>query len=163
MGEANVIGTFFVQYGGLVFATLGAAIAVLFSGIGSAKGVGIAGEAAAGVVIEEPEKFGKSLVLQLLPGTQGLYGFVIGLIIMTRLNTGLSLQEGLYIMMAAMPIGFVGLLSAIAQGKVSVAGMQILAKNEEQQTKGIIYAVMVETYAILAFVMSFILLNQVKF
>lgn len=163
MGEANVLGNFFVQYGGLVFATLGAAIAVLFSGIGSAKGVGIAGEAAAGVVIEEPEKFGKSLVLQLLPGTQGLYGFVIGLIIMTRLNTGLSLQEGLYIMMAAMPIGFVGLLSAIAQGKVSVAGMQILAKNEEQQTKGIIYAVMVETYAILAFVMSFILLNQVKF
>ncbi|WP_425540300.1 V-type ATP synthase subunit K [Microaceticoccus formicicus] len=157
------MGKFLVENGGLVFATLGAAIAVLFSGIGSAKGVGIAGEAAAGVVIEEPEKFGKSLVLQLLPGTQGLYGFVIGLIIMTRLNTGLSLQEGLYIMMAAMPIGFVGLLSAIAQGKVSVAGMQILAKNEEQQTKGIIYAVMVETYAILAFVMSFILLNQVKF
>ncbi len=163
MGEVNLIGKFLVENGGLVFATLGAAIAVLFSGIGSAKGVGIAGEAAAGVVIEEPEKFGKSLVLQLLPGTQGLYGFVIGLIIMTRLNTGLSLQEGLYIMMAAMPIGFVGLLSAIAQGKVSVAGMQILAKNEEQQTKGIIYAVMVETYAILAFVMSFILLNQVKF
>ncbi|MDO5717785.1 MAG: V-type ATP synthase subunit K [Tissierellia bacterium] len=158
------MGNFFVEYGGLIFAALGAAIAVLFAGIGSAKGVGIAGEAAAGVVIEEPEKFGKSLVLQLLPGTQGLYGFVIGLIITTtRLNVGLSLQEGLYIMMCALPIGFVGLLSAIAQGKVSVAGMQILAKNEEQQTKGIIYAVMVETYAILAFVMSFILLSQMKF
>ncbi len=162
MGE-NVIGKFMIENGGLIFAALGAAIAVLFSGIGSAKGVGIAGEAAAGVVIEEPEKFGKSLVLQLLPGTQGLYGFVIGLLILTRLKTGMPLVEGLYIMMAALPIGFVGFLSAIAQGKVSVAGMQILAKNEEQQTKGIIYAVMVETYAILAFVMSFILLSQVKF
>lgn len=162
MGE-NIMGKFFLEYGGLVFASLGAAIAVLLSGIGSARSVGSAGEAASGIVIEEPEKFGKSLVLQLLPGTQGLYGFVIGLIIMTKLNTGMSLQEGLYILMAALPIGIVGLLSAIAQGKVSVAGMQILAKNEEQQTKGIIYAVMVETYAILAFVMSFILLNQVQF
>lgn len=159
----NVIGLFMLENGGLIFAALGAAVAVFLAGIGSAIGVGIAGEAAAGVVIEEPEKFGKSLVLQLLPGTQGLYGFVIGLLILTRLKTGMPLEEGLYIFMASLPVGFVGWRSAIAQGKVSVAGMQILAKNEAQQTKGIIYAVMVETYAILSFVMSFILLSQVQF
>ncbi|MDO5688942.1 MAG: V-type ATP synthase subunit K [Tissierellia bacterium] len=159
----NVIGLFMLENGGLIFAALGAAVAVFLAGIGSAIGVGIAGEAAAGVVIEEPEKFGKSLVLQLLPGTQGLYGFVIGLLILTRLKTGMPLEEGLYIFMASLPVGFVGWWSAIAQGKVSVAGMQILAKNEAQQTKGIIYAVMVETYAILSFVMSFILLSQVQF
>jgi len=77
--------TIFQQYGGVVFGVLGAALAVLLSGIGSARGVGIAGEAAAGLIIDEPEKFGKAMVLQLLPGTQGLYGFVIGLFIMFRL------------------------------------------------------------------------------
>ena len=70
-----------VENGGLILGALGVAVAVLFSGIGSAKGLSIVGQAAAGLVSEEPEKFGKSLILQLLPGTQGLYGFVIGLLI----------------------------------------------------------------------------------
>lgn len=135
----------------------------MFSGIGSAQGVGLVGEAAAGLVIEEPEKFGKSLILQLLPGTQGLYGFVIGLLVLGKLNVGMSLAEGLYIMAACMPIGFVGWRSAISQGKTAAAGISILAKNEEQSTKGIIYAVMVETYALLAFVISLILVNAVSF
>ena len=154
---------FVVEYGGVFFAGLGAAIAVLFSGIGSAAGVGLVGEAAAGLVIEEPEKFGKSLILQLLPGTQGLYGFVIGLLVLGKLNVGMSLAEGLYIMAACMPVGFVGWRSAISQGKTAAAGISILAKNEEQSTKGIIYAVMVETYALLAFVISLILINAVSF
>lgn len=152
---------FFIEQGGMIFALLGASFAVLFAGIGSAKGVGIAGEAAAAVVIDEPEKFGRSLVLQLLPGTQGLYGFVIGLLILGSVSPELGLQEGMSIFIAALPIAFVGLLSAIAQGKVSAAGLQILAKNEDYQTYGIIYAVMVETYAILAFVMSIILLSSI--
>lgn len=152
---------FLVNYGGLVFTVLGASVAALFSGIGSAVGVGIAGEAAAGVVIEEPEKFGKTLVLQLLPGTQGLYGFVIALLVMGRIDAAMPLQQGLSILMACLPVGLVGWKSAIAQGKVSCAGINILAKNEAQQTKGIIYAVMVETYAILGFVLSLILLNNI--
>ena len=147
--------TIFQQYGGVVFGVLGAALAVLLSGIGSARGVGIAGQAAAGLVIDEPEKFGKAMVLQLLPGTQGLYGFVIGLFIMFRLSPEMTI--------AGLPVGFVGLRSALYQGQVAVAGINILAKNETHQTKGIILAVMVETYAILAFAMSFLLLNQVKF
>lgn len=151
------------QNGGVVFGVLGAALAVLLAGIGSARGVGIAGEAAAGLVITEPEKFGKAMVLQLLPGTQGLYGFVIGLFIMFRLKIDMSLIEGLYLMMAALPVGLVGLRSALYQGKVAIAGINILAKNEEHQTKGIILAVMVETYAILAFAMSFLLLSSVTF
>ena len=155
--------TIFQQYGGVVFGVLGAALAVLLSGIGSARGVGIAGQAAAGLVIDEPEKFGKAMVLKLLPGTQGLYGFVIGLFIMFRLSPEMTIAEGLYLLMAGLPVGFVGLRSALYQGQVAVAGINILAKNETHQTKGIILAVMVETYAILAFAMSFLLLNQVKF
>ena len=77
---------FLVQNGGIVMATLGAALATLLAGIGSAKGVGIVGEVATGLMSEEPEKFGKSLVLQLLPGTQGLYGFVIGLMVLGKLK-----------------------------------------------------------------------------
>lgn len=154
---------FFTQYGGLIFGVLGAAIAVFLSGMGSAKGVGIAGEAAAGVVVEEPEKFVQALILQLLPGTQGLYGFVIGLFTMFRLSVDMSLVEGLYLLMAGLPIGVVGYYSAIAQGKVSIAGQNILAKNSKEVTKGIILAVMVETYAILAFAISFLLLQQVAF
>ena len=154
---------FIVEFGGVFFAGLGAAFAVLFSGIGSARGLSIVGEAAAGVVIEEPEKFGRSLILQLLPGTQGLYGFVIGLLVLGRLNAAMSLAEGLFIFASCLPIAFVGWQSAIAQGRTAAAGVAILAKNEEQTTKGIIYSVMVETYALLAFVISLILVNAVTF
>lgn len=155
---------FLVEYGGIIMGMLGVAVAVIAAGVGSAIGVGLAGEAAAGIIVEEPEKFGKSLVLQLLPGTQGLYGFVIGLLTMLlKLNADMTFQQGLYIFFASLPVGLVGLWSAIAQAKAAVAGLNILAKNEAHQTKGIIYSVMVETYAILAFVISLmaILLIQV--
>ena len=151
------------QNGGVVFGILGAALAGLLAGLGSARGVQMAGEAAAGLVIDEPEKFGKAMVLQLLPGTQGLYGFVIGLFIMFKLRVDMSLIEGLYYVMVSLPVGIVGLKSAYYQAKVAVAGINILAKNEEHQTKGIILSVMVETYAILAFAMSFLLLSSVAF
>ncbi len=152
---------FFVENnGGLVFAALGAALAVGLSGIGSAKGVGIVGEAATGLVTEEPEKFGKALVLQLLPGTQGLYGFVIGFLIFSKMTSGMPFEQGLYLLGAGLPIAFAGLWSGIAQGKVAAAGIQILAKNPEHNTKGIILAAMVETYALLGFVISFMLVNK---
>ncbi|MGH4118721.1 V-type ATP synthase subunit K [Clostridium sp.] len=149
---------FFVKNGGFVFAALGMALAVFLPGIGSAKGVGIVGEAAAGLTTEEPEKFGKALILQLLPGTQGLYGFVIGIMLLPRLAVDMELGTGMYLFMACLPIAFVGLYSAIAQAKTAAAGIAILAKNPEHTTKAIILSVMVETYAILAFVVSIILI-----
>lgn len=148
------------QYGGLMMGAIGIFLAVALAGAGSAKGVGMAGEAAAGVVIDEPDKFGKSLVLQLLPGTQGLYGFVIGLFILFRLSVDTPVDTGFMYMASGAVIGLAGLISAISQGKVSVAGINILAKNEEQQAKGIIFAVMVELYAILAFAISFFILYR---
>ncbi len=155
------MGEFLAGNGGLIFGVLGAAIAVVLAGIGSAKGVGMVGQAAAALVIDEPQKFGKSLVLQLLPGTQGLYGFVIGLLAMGRITAGMTTVQGLVLLMACLPVGVVGLWSAMEQGKVAYAGINILAKNESQSTKGIIYAVMVETYAILAFVSSLLFMNIV--
>jgi V/A-type H+-transporting ATPase subunit K len=147
--------------GGIIFAILGMATATIFSGIGSSKGVGMTGEAAAALTTSQPEKFGQALILQLLPGTQGLYGFVIAFLIFTNLSGDLSVVQGLGYLGASLPIAFTGLFSGIAQGKVAAAGIQILAKKPEHSTKGIIYAAMVETYAILGFVISFLLVGQV--
>ncbi|WP_314577744.1 V-type ATP synthase subunit K [Enterococcus gilvus] len=147
--------------GGFIFAVLGMATATIFSGIGSSKGVGMTGEAAAALTTSQPERFGQALILQLLPGTQGLYGFVIAFLIFTNLSHDLTLAQGFGYLGSALPIAFTGLFSGIAQGKVAAAGIQILAKKPEHSTKGIIYAAMVETYAILGFVISFLLVGQV--
>ena len=142
--------TFFTENsGGFIFAALGMAVASIFSGIGSSKGVGIAGEAAAALIKEQPEKFVQALILQLLPGTQGIYGFIIAFFIMQKMSATMPLR-----------IAFTGLLSGIAQGKVAAAGVQILAKKPEESTKGIIFAAMVETYAILGLLASFLIINQ---
>ncbi|HJB23943.1 MAG TPA: V-type ATP synthase subunit K, partial [Candidatus Jeotgalibaca pullicola] len=129
---------FFIENnGGFIFATIGVALAVIFSGMGSARGVGMTGEAAAALIKEQPDKFGKSLILELLPGTQGLYGFVVGFLIYLNMSSDMALQDGFYMMMAALPIAFTGLTSGIAQGRVATAAIQILAKREEHTTKGI--------------------------
>ena len=87
-----------------------------FAGIGSAKGVGFT-EAAAALTTEQPEKFGQALILQLLPGTQGLYGFVIAFLIYINLGNDMSMVQGLNYFVAALPIAFAGLFSGIAQGR----------------------------------------------
>ncbi|SCN21654.1 Sodium ATPase proteolipid component [Clostridium sp. N3C] len=159
----NFVQFLFENNGGFILAVLGVALAVGMAGVGSAKGVGLVGQAAAGLMTEQPEKFGKSLVLELLPGTQGLYGFVIGLLVFLRIDANISLQQGLYYLMACLPIAIVGLWSAIAQGKAAAAGIAILAKKPEHNIKGIIYAAMVETYALLGFVMSMLLVFSANF
>lgn len=158
--EMSWISFFIENNGGFVFAALGAALAVGLSGIGSSKGVGLVGEAATGLITEQPEKFGKALVLQLLPGTQGLYGFVIGFLVFSKMSSAMSLEQGLYLLGACLPIALTGLWSGIAQGRVAAAAIQILAKRPEHNTKGIVLAAMVETYALLGFVISFMLVNK---
>ncbi|GIM29550.1 V-type ATP synthase subunit K [Clostridium polyendosporum] len=143
---------------GLIMALLGAALAVGLSGIGSAQGIGIVGQSAAGLMTEDPDKFGKTFILVALPGTQGLYGFVIALLLFTKIGifggSAPDLGLGLKYFMACLPVGIAGWRSAIWQGKVAAAGVQILAKRPNDVMKGVIYAVMVETYAVLGFVAS---------
>ena len=148
---------------GSVFALMGAAIAAL-AGIGSAMGVGIAGQAAAGVLAEDPKKFGKTLILQALPGTQGIYGLLMAILIFIRIGLlgggmmDLTVSQGLYILASGIPIGLVGIWSGIAQGKAAAAGIMLLGKRSDQMAKGIIYAAMVETYAIFALLISILML-----
>ena len=144
---------------GIVFALTGAALAALLAGIGSAIGVGIAGEAAAGVITEDPNKFSKVLVLQLLPGTQGIYGLLIGFITLTQIgimggDPNVSVAKGLLYLAACLPMAFVGLWSAMKQRKASVPSIGLVAKRPEQFGKAMIFPAMVETYAILALLIS---------
>lgn len=158
--EMTWIQFFIENNGGFIFGALGIALAVGMSGMGSAKGVGLAGQAVAGLLTEQPEKFGKALVLQLLPGTQGLYGFVIGFVVLGKLDSSITFQQGLYLFCACLPIAIAGLFSGIAQGKAAASAVQILAKKPEHNTKGIVLTAMVETYALLGFVVSFLLVNN---
>ncbi|MDY5439562.1 MAG: V-type ATP synthase subunit K [Eubacteriales bacterium] len=147
---------------GAVCAIIGAVFAAGLAGIGSAIGVGNAGQAAAGITAEDPDKFSKALILQLLPGTQGIYGLLVAFIVFIQIGlvgSGLkpiTLEQGLGAMAGCIPMGIVGLLSAIYQGKVAVAGIGMLGKRPEESGKGIVLAVMVETYAVLALLTSFL-------
>lgn len=151
---------------GIIFSIMGAAFAALFAGIGSAMGVGIAGQAGAGVISEEPDKFGSVLVLELLPGTQGIYGLLIAFVIASKAGllgtpVAITATQGLQLLVAALPIAFGGLLSAIHQGKVAASGIGLVAKRGEESGKAIILTVMVETYAVLSLLISFLLVNGV--
>lgn len=153
--------------------TLGAALAIggaavaAAAGVGSALGVGVAGEAAAGVVAEDPNKFGQTLVLQALPGTQGIYGLLVAFLILSKIGllggsvAELSTYQGIAFLCAGLPIGIVGIWSGYAQGKAAAAGIQLIAKRPSELAKGMIYAAMVETYAVLALLVSFLMYNGI--
>ena len=150
----------FMDNMGIVFALLGAALAVILSGMGSAYGVGVAGQAAAGVVTEDPSKFAKVLILQLLPGTQGIYCLLVAFIALSKIGLlgggvqNMDFATGCLYFAACLPIGIVGLVSARHQGRTSVASIGIVAKKPEQFGKAMLFPAMVETYAILALLVS---------
>jgi len=152
---------------GMYLALGGAVLAALLSGIGSAIGILHSSRSAAGVLSEKPERYGQLLIMVALPGTQGFYGFLAALIVMTKLNffggtvaiTQPSFQLGLQILIACLPVAFAGLITAIYQGKVSAAGIMMAAKRPEMAFKaGVVYAVMVEMYAILGLLTTLLLL-----
>ena len=160
---------FFNAFGGLALAFLGGGLAAGLSCAGSAKGTGITGEAAAGLVSEDPEQFTKCLILQVVPGTQGLYGFVIWFFVL--LNIGifggsglpqLSIEQGAGYLVACVPMMLGGLISAKAQGRVAASCINIVSKKPDDWAKGIILCVIVEFYAILSLIASILMILNVK-
>ena len=133
---------------GVVFALLGAALAVILAGMGSAYGVGVAGQAASGVVAEDPSQFAKVLILQLLPGTQGIYGLLVAFITLSQIGLlggsipAIDIPTGLMILAACLPIG-------------------IVAKKPDQFGKAMLFPAMVETYAILALLISILAVTNI--
>lgn len=148
---------------GSALALIGAAIAAL-AGIGSGLGVGIAGQAAAGVLADDPKKFGKTLVLQALPGTQGIYGLLMTFLIFVRTGflsgnmVDISVTQGWIVLASGLPIALIGIWSGVGQGKAAAAGIMLMGKRPDQMAKGIIYAAMVETYAIFGLLISILIL-----
>ena len=143
---------------GFILGLSGLALCVLLCGIGSAVGLKTTGQAAAGILSEDPKKFSKALVLVVLPATQGIYGFVFGVIAMGNCAVGMSIAEGARVLAAALPLGFVGLFSAVLQGKTAASCIYAVSKEESLSGKLILFPAMVETYAILALVVSLLVM-----
>lgn len=155
---------FLGPYTGMIISTAGAAIAALMAGIGSARGMNFVAQAAAGFVSENPDRFGQALVLQLLPGTQGVYGLLVGFLILinngviTPLATPISAAQGWIYFFGAMPAAFVEHFSAISQGRAAVAGVNLLTKRPDEQGKAMMMPLMVETYAVFALLISMLII-----
>ena len=144
-------------------AILGAVLAAVFAGMGSAKGVGLVGEASSGMLSEDPSMFGKALILQALPGTQGIYGLITAFLIIYKMGilsgspVELTIAQGAYFLMAALPIAIVGYYSALRQARVAISGINLISKRPDEVGKAITSAALVETYAIFAVLISLLL------
>ncbi|HOB08234.1 MAG: V-type ATP synthase subunit K [Limnochordia bacterium] len=150
------------QLVGTILAVIGAAFAFIIPGIGSSKAVGAAGQSAAGVLSEDPTKFVSVMVLEALPSTQAIYGFVIAFLIVGKIVVGEALDfgSGLILFLAGLPMGIVGYVSALWQGRVSISGINMVAKQGGGMIQGVILALMVEMFAILALIVSFQIIGK---
>jgi len=152
---------------GIVYALTGAAIAVAISGLSSAMGISYVGQASSGAMAESPKNFGRFLVLLALPGTQGIYGFVIGFLILQKIGiiagtlAAITPAQGLSLLLAGIPVG-IGGITAIYQGKVCTSGVGLTVKRPEDSGKALVMAVFVEFYAVLGLLISIFMLFGVK-
>lgn len=150
---------------GIVIALGGAALAAALAGLGSIFGVRTAAQASAGVISEDPDKFGKVLLLTALPGSQGVYGFLAAIIIANAIGllggelADLSVAQGWQVLVASLPIAITGLFSGLFQGRVAAAAVNITAKQPDASGKGVIISAIVETYAVLGLLVSILLIN----
>lgn len=158
---------FFSDFGGLAIALLGGGLAAALCCAGSARGTGVAGEAGTGLLSEDPSKFAKVMILQVLPGTQGLYGFVIWFLVLSKIGmlgggiAEISVEQGLQILGACLPIAIAGGISAPAQGRVAAGSINLLAKKPNDWFKGVMLCAIVEFYAILSLLASFLMLSNI--
>lgn len=154
---------------GLMIAISGAAIAAILSGVGSILGVRTAGQASTGLVSEDPDTFGKVLLLTALPGSQGIYGFLAAVIIANKTGllggqvADLTIDHGLQVLVAALPIAITGLLSGYYQGRLAASAVNIVAKKPDAAGKGVILSAIVETYAVLGLLVTILLVNGLDF
>ena len=156
--------SFFADFGGLAIGFLGAALACGLCCAGSARGCGIAGEAGSALLCEDPSAFGKIMILQVVPGTQGLYGLVVWFFAILQMGVfngtavGMSVADDLRVAAACLPMAPGAALSAPAQGRVAATAINLMAKRPNDWAKGIILCITVEFYAILSLLASFLML-----
>ncbi|MDR0421592.1 MAG: V-type ATP synthase subunit K [Proteiniphilum sp.] len=137
----------------LLIAYTGIGLMIALSGIGSAYGVTIAGNAAIGALKKDSSKFGNFLVLTALPGTQGLYGFAGYFMfqsIFGVLTPNITAIQSAAVFAAGFAMGLVGLFSAIRQGQVCANGIASIGQGNDVFGNTLILAVFPELYAIVA-------------
>lgn len=154
---------------GLAIAIAGGVLSTILAGTGSVIGIGYTGQAAAGVLSEDPDKFGPLLPLVALPGTQGFYGFIGTFVLIMKIGLlggnipAISLWQGVQLFVACMPVAVAGFLSAIWQGRVCTAGIEMVAKKSSETAKALIYGILVEIYAVLGLIITILVLTGMKF
>lgn len=142
----------------------GAALAFGLGGCGSARGIGIASQQAAGVLSEKPDLFGRLLVMVALPGTQGFYGFIVAF--MMAMQTGLvggsvmvTPGTGLAFLLIGFGTGIALYVSAVYQGQASAAGIALVARREDAAGRALLFPALVETYAVVALLASILFIR----
>ncbi|MCK5169376.1 MAG: V-type ATP synthase subunit K [Bacteroidales bacterium] len=146
----------------VILAYTGLAFMLILSGIGSAIGVSMGGNASIGALKKDSEKFGNYMLLAALPGTQGLYGFAGFFVIMGKgvIGAGMDMASAVAILAAGLTLGFVGLFSAINQGSVTSNGIAAIGGGNDVFGSTMILAVFPELYAIIAFAATFLISAQ---
>ena len=143
---------------GDVLALLGAALAVIMTGAGAAIGMNWVQQVAAGVTTEEPEKFGKTMILQLIPSSAALYGFVVGFLVIANTIMGgdayYDLNGGLTVLLLCLPIAIVGFVATLAQAKVCTAGVRMVGKKVELSGRALVMSVFIELFTLFALIVS---------
>lgn len=148
---------------GADWALIGGGVAAILGGIGSAIGITIASAVVSGIVTEDSEKFGKLLPLAAMPGTQGIYGFISAVLVLIFFgifggDVTLEAVGGFKVFLACMPVAFLCLVSAIFQGKTAAAAAGIVARRSEDSGKALILPALVETYAVLALIVTILMM-----
>lgn len=148
---------------GVVLGVIGIALSAILGGVGSSLGVSMAGTKGAGALAENPNLFGKLLIISALPGSQGVYGFVIAIMILVKLGAEVvPVDAGWQLLLAGAVMGFSGLFSGWLQGRVAAGGVGAVARDESVSGKALVLSVLVETYAILGLVIAILIWNSVQ-
>ncbi len=158
----------FLGLTGYHWAILGAAFASIGGAAGSSAGITYIAQVAGGIITEDPDKFGPMLPLIAIPGTQGIYGFITGVLVVVFFGllggggTKIEPTTGFLIFGACLPVAFSCMISAIYQGLTSVGAASMVARRTEEAGKALVLPALVETYAVLALILSILLLLSVR-
>lgn len=147
---------------GYQWALLGAALAFIGGGIGSAIGITYVSNVASGILVEDPDKFGTLLPLTAIPGTQGIYGLITGILVTVFFDLDkLSGYSGLMVMFACLPVAFVCCVSAIYQGLTAASAAAMVARRTEELGKAMVLPALVETYAVFSLILTIYLFTVI--
>ncbi len=152
-----------VESFGTAWALAWAAVSAILWWVWSAIWSWLAWQAASWLVAEKPELFGKAMVLEALPWSQGIYGLIWAFLVIKLLPIfDMTTVQWMNVFFASLPLWLTALFSWIFQWKVSAGWMNIIAKNPEWFWSAMILAAIVETFAILWLLVSILAIFDIK-